>query len=717
MTRLKKTTFASQQYFGSEEGLQLRADSEPREDDEIQEVGAMQLDVDHMPMAPSLSYRDSSDERFGQLDLLTNSQIPHEEDLPSFSGLSPSVSLTFAQSPSLLTSNTSLDDTQSPSPDLPCFGTEYQTNATIFDPSEERNESRLPRRHYSFAHSTDNAMSHPNVLPDLDNDIEPNDFDEEILRANVTDSDATNLIGETTRVPSPTPSHESNTSTVSSMTLYAQPLLASSSPEMLSLRFDRETCGILSVKDGPTENPWRTLVWPLARESPALYHAISSMTAFHGSADLPELKVQGMSHMTKSIKRLATDISNMTLDAALATSLALAFSEGWDEHISTGIRHLKGAKIMVNNALIRQRRDVHLDKLDLQAANRLRFLCNAFIYMDVIARLSSLEEDNDPNFDEILTNVNLPVGNAIEVDPLMGCASTLFPLIGKAANLIQKARKTTHNSIALVSQANELKQMVLQWQVPSIATFERPEDPHSEVQHAVQTAEAYRLAILLYLHQAFPEIPSEPAHVLGRQILMTIASVPLASRTTIVQIFPLLVASCEATELDDRQWVTDRWQALMSRLKIGNVVICYKLVREVWRRRDAHEAMQAQQRFERYASRGMPNGATATSQISNGKRRAFSMNVPDHHSLASALHDFQQDQTLHAMHRDPTHGAFNSQHRTSHSWYATASPRLVRLVSDPGPNNIDPEYTVRGPLHWVGVMTDWKWEGKSLTLN
>ena len=712
MTRLKRTTFASQQDSRSSEGIHLRADPEPHGNDEMQEVEVMQLDVGpNVSMGLSLSYRDSSDEGFGPLHIRTNYQIPREQEFASLSGLSASLPRHFAQISKLTTSD---NDTQSPSPDLPFLGMEYQTNASAFDGYEVRNDSQLSTEQHPFASNSDNAISHQNALPDLINGIEAEDFDQEILRINFTDSDANDLIETTATVASPTPSQKSNTS--SNMTLLAQPRLASSSTEMLSLRFDRETCGILSVKDGPTENPWRTLVWPLARDSPALYHAIYSMAAFHGSADVPELKLQGMSHMTKSIERLAKDISKMSLDAALATSLALAFSEGWDEHISTGIRHLKGAKIMVNSALVKQRRNVHLDELDPQAANRLRFLCNAFIYMDVIARLSSLEEDNDPNFEEILANVNLPVSNAMEVDPLMGCASTLFPLIGKAANLIQKARKTTHNSIALVSQANELKQMVLQWQVPSIATFERPEDPHSEVQHAMQTAEAYRLAILLYLHQAFPEIPSEPAHVLGRQILMTIASVPLASRTTIVQIFPLLVASCEASELEDRQWVTDRWQALMTRLKIGNVVICYKLVKEVWRRRDAHEAIQAQERFDRYASRGMPNGV-ATSQRSHGKRRAFSMDVSNHHSLPSALHDYHQDQTPHVMHHNPTHGAFNLQHQTIRPSYATASPRLIRLVSDPGPNNIDPEYTVRGPLHWVGVMTHWKWEGRSLTLS
>ena len=181
------------------------------------------------------------------------------------------------------------------------------------------------------------------------------DFDEELVRnpnpepATIDPRDTRNW---NFRQPSRIRSRASSMSSeASNLTLLAQPQLDASSPEMLMLRFDKATCGILSVKDGPTENPWRTLIWPLARDSPALYHAISSMTAFHGAFEIEALRVPGMAHMTKSIKKLANEIGKMRLDSALATSLALAFGEGWDRHVSTGIQHLHGAKIMVNTAV------------------------------------------------------------------------------------------------------------------------------------------------------------------------------------------------------------------------------------------------------------------------------------------------------------------------------------------------------------------------------
>lgn len=589
------------------------------------------------------------------------------------------------------------------------------------------------------------------------------DFDEEIIRSDAVattvampsmqlptptsllDPSFANTPFQGFRTSSPTPSDASTSSSKSSgMTILAQPSLDASSPEMLMLRFDKQTCGILSIKDGPTENPWRTLIWPLARESPALYHAISSMTAFHGAHEIPNLHMPGMAHMTKSIKRLAFEIENMRLDSALATSLALAFSEGWDSHVSTGVQHLRGAKVMVNNAIVKHRRDMHMGQMTTQDANRLKFLCNTFVYMDVIARLTSLEEAYDLNFEEILGTVNAPFGDQVEVDPLMGCATSLFPLIGRAANVIQRVRKTESNSLTLVSTAMELKEQLQQWQVPSVVVFERPEDPNSEVQHSIQTAEAYRYATLLYLHQAVPEIPSDSAQTLAKKVLVTLASVPLSSRATIVQIFPLFAASCEVTAPDDRNWVLQRWAAMITRLKIGNVSSCWNVVQEVWNRRDAFESEKANRLLRRYTSRGVPGGnfvppvlnmppglkrkAHTVDNVSTaGEDASFSQNqgqsqVQGQQPPATAPEEL--DVAGRPLKRRVTVDSMNvggglPPHMLNSTMPPSVGVGLGLPVPFPrrhpndimSPDQLEPEYTVRGHLHWLGVMADWEWEG------
>jgi hypothetical protein len=394
--------------------------------------------------------------------------------------------------------------------------------------------------------------------------------------------------------------------------------------EELMLRFEQQTCGILSVVEGSLENPWRSLVQPMAAECPALYHAILSMAAFHGAYDDPSLHTPGMAHMTESMRSLAGTLHDMPLDYAFATSLALSFSEGWDSHVSTGVQHLRAASVMAKNILIRHRQDLENGQVTNEGADRVRFLCNTFVYMDVIARLTSFQEVSDIDLEDLLFTVNGTPEDEFEVDPLMGCAMTLFPLISRVANLVQRVYRTESNSLTLVSTAMELKEQIERWQAPSASSVEKPEDPTLEIQHLIQTAEAYRYATLLYLHQAVPEIPSETAGQLAKKVLFKLASVPLSSGAILVHIFPLFAASCEVTDSEDRSWVIERWTAMTHRLKIGNVKSCWGVVQELWSRRDVAETERANRVLRRTKARGLSSGASSAVEIPLSLKRKVS---------------------------------------------------------------------------------------------
>lgn len=468
--------------------------------------------------------------------------------------------------------------------------------------------------------------------------------------------------------------------------MYRQPEVQAGSPEMLMLRFDKQTCGILSVKDGPTENPWRTLIWPLVRESPALYHAIASMTAFHHAKEKPALRVDGMEHMRSSIRSLAIGIEKMPKDIALATTLVLAFSESWDQHISTGIEHLRGARILVSQALAKHSRR----PLDGDELARLKFLCNTWVYMDVIARLTSIDDDDSTDFDNILMLLHRPFEKqSTDIDPLMGCATTLFPLIGRAANLCRKVRTMKCNSIAIISQAIELKEQIEQWQ--TFTDLEDPEDPSCEIQHALQTAEAYRYATLLYLHQAVPEIPSLTSAQLAQMVLKYLATVPLSSRMVIVQIYPLLAAGCEAYDSEDRKWVENRWEVMTQRMWIGNIDKCWVVTKEVWDRRDNAEASKEAAK--------MTQRRPMIMHSESSERKFKEEQMEDLFSFSDMLNGM----TIPG----------SKKQRTSFSAMQPGLSHGKRKNSDPMMEQIDPERTVRGSLHWVGVMKEWGWEGQS----
>ncbi|KAF1999153.1 hypothetical protein P154DRAFT_235199 [Amniculicola lignicola CBS 123094] len=490
------------------------------------------------------------------------------------------------------------------------------------------------------------------------------------------------------RFPSPSPSNSSSSSTDSnSFPLLVQPQFSAASPEMLTRRFDRETCGILSVKDGPTENPWRTLVWPLARDCPALYHAIASMTSFHHSRESPSMRIQGIDHFRTSVHALAASLEKMRFDAAISTTLVLAFSESWDQHISTGMNHIKGAKILIDRALVRHSQTpVRGEEL-----SRLKFLCNTWIYMDVIARLTSADEDESNDFDIVSDAIYMNGESDGRLDPLMGCASTLFPIIGRIANLVRKVRRTESNGPSIISKAVELKSQLEDWVPP--AFIEDPEDETTSPHDSIKTATAYQYASLLYLHQAVPEIPSLPSHILAKRVMCELATVEPRSRSTIVHIYPLMAAGCEAMEEEDREWVQRRWETMAQRLKLGIIDKALEVTKEVWARRDTYNSEMAMNIHEQTDSvfTGVPS-----------LKRDFS-SMDDDFDWAGPFCWIDEGNKRRALPgNSPFDPLVSIPIKTEHA--------ESRRRADVGTELLEHDYTVKGRLHWLGVMKDWNWE-------
>jgi hypothetical protein len=517
------------------------------------------------------------------------------------------------------------------------------------------------------------------------------------------------LMGNIT--PTGVPEHIFNTPPLNY--IYPQPYMGEDSPEMLSFRFAHITCGILSIMDGPHENPWRTLIWPIAQHSQALYHALFAMTAFHNVAEVPQLRVVGHEHKQQSIRYIQEGIRDNSMgdQTAIATALALGFAESWDQHTSTGNTHIKGAQALVRRALGRHRRE----PLQGEDLARLKFLCNAWVYMDVIARLTSVESDESNDFDSTFVfsgNPNdcpplvmgdrdpgfgIDFGMPIDarLDPFMGCANTLFPLIGRVANLVRRVCRSTVNSPALISQANDLKAALEGWDPP--AFIERPEDPSTDVQHTLQTAEAYRWATLLHLHSSVPELPSLSSTELAQRVLQYLATVPLASRTTIVHIYPLMVAGCEAADEEDRMWVRARWGAMGARMRLGIIDRCATVAEEVWRRRDNYEAQPLGNRklvatadLQPSRGRGQPllRGQNGQVRLGDPGRTGMVFSYVEDDDEPEDPNEDEQWKRMRARARDRRNGR------------------------DPRMQIMDPAYTVRGHLHWVGVMWDWGWESR-----
>lgn len=487
-----------------------------------------------------------------------------------------------------------------------------------------------------------------------------------------------------------------------------QSLLRSSEYEQILFLFSTYTCGIMSIKAGMSENPWRNVILPLATNYSYLFNSIASMTLFHlaGNSKLGDksagLRSKGYFYMKKCILELASGLTkmdnniacenNLPADIALATCLNLAVSESWDTHTSSGIAHLKGAKSMIQKVLnlIKQhavtitRKKSHKVKAgdDLKkklvlvsnddwkrieenaadsalSANpgmslifvprNLQLLFNAWIYFEVLSQMTSYtchddkgidlvatitriihqtqkkrdeesskgskhsDKSDSPNLESqeltsstgqpfgFLENFEAMISNNDYVDPLLGCAQSLFLIMGRVANLISKIcrckggdKKLARNSLANISAASELRKQLMDWK-PNISALMTDHNTDGQYQDStwdtyscVSTAEAYRYATLLYLHQAVPELPSLTSHQLAEKIFVLLASIPTDSNLHIIHIFPLLVSSCEASPGEEREWCEQRWALLTERIWIGNIDRALEVVKEVWRRKDEH---------------------------------------------------------------------------------------------------------------------------------
>lgn len=479
--------------------------------------------------------------------------------------------------------------------------------------------------------------------------------------------------------------------------LYKVPSLHPGSPESLFPQFNQQTCGILSIKDGPGENPWREMILPLAQESPALWHAVSAMAAFHSAKQLPAMFQQGLQHMNQSGRHFFNDVARMKTETALATTLALAFAMSWDHRLVPGGNpHIRGAKTLFLEVVKKYNRTPSNSK----DYPRLEFLCNTWLYVNVIAQLTSLDGDdaNDLNTDP----PSHPLSRYIEIDPLLGSARSLFPLIGRVASVIRKVYSSGSNSMDICREAELLQTAVENW-MPPFGEMPKVEDPSLEVRHSLQTAEAYRWATLLYLHQAVPEIPSRTTANLAHRILECLKSVPVSSRAIVIQIFPLMAAGCEVVG-EDRTWVRNRWDTMRLLMKIGNLDRCWDVVKEVWQLRDDDEVQKSKRGLQ--IADSIING---TNNYSAVKRKMKSeVNKEDAYFV-----DWTDGCNGTVKRRATPDNMFMDKYSLMMDvgYEMLELEKAQSLLPEYSIEVIDPERTVRGKLHWIGVMRGWKWEG------
>lgn len=464
--------------------------------------------------------------------------------------------------------------------------------------------------------------------------------------------------------------------------------------ERIAYLFHQQTCHTLSIEEEAELNPWKTLIWPLTKDHPAVYHAIAALTCFSMNKQQPQLRIQGTDHLHRSTRLLSEnrEKGEMPLDAALAATLALGFAATWDdENPSIGTDYIRGGGVLLQQMLSNRENAV----LAGVEATRLEFLAHTWTYMDVLARFTSTELSQDHSGLTIdLDLISFPQ-TQLKLNPLMGYSTTFFPIMRRVADLINKVRgrESARNSPAIISQALELRRTIEQWTLP--IELEAIDDPSQVMTDTIQTAEAYRWCTLLILYQAVPELPNLTSYgELAQKILVYLATIPLSSSTIIIHIFPLMVAGCDAVEEEDRQFVRERWKAMSERMVTGIVDRCLKITEETWKRKEEYLWL-----------RGLAFTSTG---------RQINANSNESATLSKDIASFINLETRSGSNTASSSGAVGHNpecivRKGNDFPISAAFKKGVDMLTRSGCT----EYTVRGRLHWLGVMKDWDWQSKS----
>jgi hypothetical protein len=167
----------------------------------------------------------------------------------------------------------------------------------------------------------------------------------------------------------------------------------------------------------------------------------------------------------------------------------------------------------------------------------------------------------------------------------------------RAGELCYSVRMTTRNASDIISAAFTLKFELELW-TPNEAfvTQCRVQVSTTDAQYVMDTAEAYRYATILYLQQAVPEITITGMKGLVQVTISHLSSVPPCSAISLVHIYPLFIAGCEASNEEERQWVKERWEVMIARMRVKNVSKCWEITQEVWKRRDAYRQARNEDR-------------------------------------------------------------------------------------------------------------------------
>jgi hypothetical protein len=333
--------------------------------------------------------------------------------------------------------------------------------------------------------------------------------------------------------------------------------------------------------------PFQLHLTAMAYSPGALRSTVLSMAANHlalVSGDT-SLRLCAYRHQRDAIRLLQQLIQapvEAAAEPALATVLMMQVSTrlfGEDDAEPHVANHLIGAK-----AMIAQRRG---GLAAWNTSSSARFLLSLFAYHDI---LSSVSRGSRPFLD-----------HGAEFDAIEGVTSmqSIAKVLHVVARISELQVAKTENSLAnnpayisrhqILGSGLEKALLDLDLSNPSI----EGEVEYTDVR---LTAEAYRHAAFIYLYRVWLDFgaphPTTLSHV--QQCITCIEKVEVGSPLVSSHIWPLFTAGCEAVNVEQRQFVRDRFTAMFRSRKFPAMKRIVQDIEDVWACKDLEQVVGGQ---------------------------------------------------------------------------------------------------------------------------
>ncbi|KAH7152054.1 fungal-specific transcription factor domain-containing protein [Dactylonectria estremocensis] len=371
-------------------------------------------------------------------------------------------------------------------------------------------------------------------------------------------------------------------------------------------------CNVVSrliVLEDRCENPFTRLVLPLCQYSQLVRNAVYALASAHLEFHGVQSDEKAAFYYSKSAGNLESRVtlnSPTTKNELLAAFVILTYYEVLFQNGRSAIinKYLKG----IMNTL---RADVANDATTL-------FLEEAFRYYDVISALSfgTAPLSNAPSLRHLSKSlVSHPGGSASHqryFDTLLGRSTSLWPIMHRLSSLgsLKKQLDISEpcgGSKAAVLRAefelsaSAIETALVRWQ-PESSIVETLDESQSEetteaqarMQSLLSNSLAYRHSALVYLYRRVRCLPRNHklvqlhAHLSLKHCVEVANSVgPMGAL-----LWPLFIAACEATSLEDRDMAMLSFSSAQKRQGMMNIDKAWTLVREVWIRQDEVDLLE-----------------------------------------------------------------------------------------------------------------------------